>query len=117
MTSTAVASLDALAPGSAMTVMVTDKSGATVPVALVRESAGDVYAIGDTCTHGEVSLGEGDVEGTEVECWAHGGRFDVRTGDATELPAMEPVPVYSVSIEDGQIMVDVDANVSVTKEN
>jgi len=117
MTSTAVASLDDLAPGSAMTVMVTDQSGATVPVALVRESGGDVYAIGDTCTHGEVSLGEGDVEGHEVECWAHGGRFDVRTGDATELPAMEPVPVYSVSIEDGQIVVDVDANVAVTKEN
>lgn len=112
-----VLALDALAPGAATTVNVTNAAGETVPVALVRESAGDVYAIGDTCTHGEVSLGEGEVEGDEVECWAHGGRFNIRTGEATELPAMEPVPVYSVSIVDGNIVVDVDAPVAVTKEN
>ena len=117
MTENIVAALDDLAPGAAMTVTVTNEAGALVPVALVRESGGDVYAIGDTCTHGEVSLGEGDVLGTEVECWAHGGRFDIRTGEATELPALEPTPVYSVSIVDGNIVVDVDAPVAVTKEN
>lgn len=112
-----VLSLDELAPGKAATVMVTNEAGVKVPVALVRESGGDVYAIGDTCTHGEVSLGEGDVEGDEIECWAHGGRFSIRTGVATELPAMEPVPVYCVSVVDGNIVVDVDAPVSVMKEN
>ncbi|WP_061966132.1 MULTISPECIES: non-heme iron oxygenase ferredoxin subunit [Demequina] len=117
MSSQIVLSLDDLAPGKATTVHVTNEAGTSVPVALVRESAGDVYAIGDTCTHGEVSLGEGDVEGDEVECWAHGGRFSIKTGEATELPAMEPVPVYSVSIVDGNIVVDVDAPVPALKEN
>jgi 3-phenylpropionate/trans-cinnamate dioxygenase ferredoxin subunit len=112
-----VLSLEDLAPGRAATVNVTNEAGVVVPVALVRETGGDVYAIGDTCTHGEVSLGEGDVEGDELECWAHGGRFNIHTGEATELPAMEPVPVYSVSVVDGNIVVDVDAPVSVMKEN
>ena len=117
MSNQIVLSLDDLAPGKATTVTVTNEAGASVPVALVRESGGDVYAIGDTCTHGEVSLGEGEVEGDEVECWAHGGRFSIRTGEATELPAMEPVPVYSVSVVDGNIVVDVDAPVPALKEN
>jgi len=112
-----VLSLDELAPGKATTVTVTNEAGVQVPVALVRESGGDVYAIGDTCTHGEVSLGEGEVDGDEVECWAHGGRFSIKTGAATELPAMEPVPIYSVSIVDGNIVVDVDALVPAMKEN
>lgn len=117
MTDQIVLSLDDLAPGKATTVQVLNEAGDKVPVALVRESGGDVYAIGDTCTHGEVSLGEGEVEGDEIECWAHGGRFSIRTGAATELPAMEPVPVYSVSIVDGNIVVDVDAPVPALKEN
>lgn len=117
MSNQIVLTLDDLAPGRATTVTVTNEAGESVPVALVRESGGDVYAIGDTCTHGEVSLGEGEVEGDEVECWAHGGRFSIRTGEATELPAMEPVPVYSVSVVDGNIVVDVDAPVPALKEN
>ena len=31
-------------------------------VAIVRDSAGDVHAIDDTCSHANVSLSEGDVE-------------------------------------------------------
>jgi len=117
MNSQVVLALAELAPATAKTVHIINAAGESVPVALVRESAGDVYAIGDTCTHGEVSLGEGEVDGDEVECWAHGGRFSIRTGAATELPAMEPVPVYSVSIVDGNIVVDVDAPVAAMKEN
>lgn len=117
MTDQIVLSLDELAPGTAKTVNVLNEAGVSVPVALVRESGGDVYAIGDTCTHGEVSLGEGEVEGDEIECWAHGGRFSIHTGAATELPAIEPVPVYSAHVADGKIVVNVDAPVLVTKEN
>lgn len=68
------------------------------PVAVVR-SNGEVYAIHDVCSHAEVPLSEGDVDGTTIECWLHGSRFDLRTGRPTGLPATKPVPVYPVRIE------------------
>ena len=69
-----------------------------VPVALVR--VGDeVFAVGDICSHAEVSLSEGEVSGCQIECWLHGSRFDLRTGEPSGPPAFEPVPVYPVEIE------------------
>lgn len=76
------------------------------PIALVMDSNGDVFAIGDTCTHGDISLSEGFVEGQTLECWAHGSKFDLCTGKPLNLPAFEPVPVYSVEIIDGDIFID-----------
>ena len=76
------------------------------PIALVKDSAGDVYAIGDTCTHGDISLSEGFVEDDTLECWAHGSKFSLRTGKALTLPAYEPVPVFAVTIIDDDIYID-----------
>ena len=80
-------------------------------VAIVRDSAGDIHAIDDTCSHANVSLSEGDVEDGEIECWLHGSRFDLRSGKPTGLPAVTPIAVYPVKI-DGD-----DVFVSVTKES
>lgn len=77
-----------------------------VPIALVLDSAGEVHAIGDTCTHGDISLSEGFVEDDTLECWAHGSQFSLRTGKPLTLPAYEPVPVYVVQITDGDIFID-----------
>lgn len=77
-----------------------------VPIALVKDSAGDIHAIGDTCSHGEISLSEGFVEDSTVECWAHGSKFDLATGKPQNFPAFEPVPVYAVSIVDGDVYID-----------
>lgn len=71
-----------------------------VPVAVVR--VGDeVFAVDDICTHAEVSLSEGEVSGCQIECWLHGSRFDLRTGEPSGPPAFEPVKTYPVLI-DGQ---------------
>jgi len=83
-----------------------------VPIAVVLDNQGEVHAIGDTCTHGDISLSEGFVEGDTLECWAHGSAFSLRTGAALNLPAFEPVPVYVVEIEDGDVYIDP----TVTKE-
>lgn len=83
-----------------------------VPIALVLDGQGEVHAIGDTCTHGQISLAEGFVEGDTLECWAHGSAFSLRTGYPQNLPAYEPVSVYVVEIEAGDIYIDT----SVTKE-
>jgi len=80
-------------------------------VAVVRDSAGDIHAIDDTCSHANVSLSEGDVEDSAIECWLHGSRFDLRSGKPIGLPALIPIAVYPVKINGGDVFV------SVTKEN
>lgn len=77
-----------------------------VPIAVVLDGQGEVHAIGDTCTHGQISLSEGFVEGGTLECWAHGSQFSLTTGVPQNLPAYEPVPVYVVEIEDGDVYID-----------
>lgn len=99
-----VCKLADLAPNSATKV---DVSGR--PVALIR-IGDDVYAIGDTCSHAEVSLSEGELfcDTKEIECWKHGSLFSIETGEALTLPATQPVPVYVASVIDGAVMVDVE---------
>ncbi len=90
-----------LGDGSATRVVLDD-----VPVCLVR-AGDDVYAISDVCSHADVSLSEGDVDGRTIECWLHGSRFDLATGRPTGLPATHPVPVYPVRLEGDTVLVDV----------
>jgi len=77
-----------------------------VPIAVVKDAAGEIYAIGDTCTHGDISLSEGFVEDDTLECWAHGSKFSLKTGKPLTLPAYEPVPVYQVELKDGDVHID-----------
>ncbi|TQJ32299.1 non-heme iron oxygenase ferredoxin subunit [Microbacterium sp. SLBN-146] len=77
-----------------------------VPMALVLDGNGEIHAIGDTCTHGDISLAEGFVEGDTLECWAHGSAFSLRTGKPLNLPAYEPVPVYVVQIDGDDVLID-----------
>ena len=79
-----------------------------VEVLLARTENGDFYAIQDTCTHEEFSLSEGELWGYEVECPAHGSRFDVRNGRVRNLPAVIPARTYGVGIESGEVVVDLD---------
>jgi 3-phenylpropionate/trans-cinnamate dioxygenase ferredoxin component len=71
----------------------------------------DFYAIGDTCTHADVSLSEGEVdaETRHIECWKHGSCFSLETGHPDVLPATRPVPVYQVRVEGGDVLVEVPA--------
>ena len=103
MTGTVVCRLDDIAAGTATRVVVDGR-----PVALVRIDD-DVYAIGDTCSHAEVSLSEGEVypEERTIECWKHGSTFSLVTGEPQTLPATRPVPVYDVSVVDGDVVVSV----------
>lgn len=71
----------------------------------------DVYAIGDTCSHAEVSLSEGEVDPDTcmIECWKHGSQFSLVDGHPDSLPAVKPVPVYAASVRDGDVYVEVKA--------
>jgi len=107
VTATRVCSLSELSPATAKRVLVDG-----IPVAVVMDSAGAVHAIGDTCTHGEVSLSEGFVEDDALECWAHGSQFDLASGKPRNFPAYEPVPVYGVTVSDGEILIDIGHTLS-----
>ena len=107
-----------LEPGNLVQSYLTATDGIEVPVAVARTDDGEFYAINDICSHGEVSLSEGEIIGCEVECWAHGARFDLRTGAVTELPAMDPVPAYPIRVDGERVLVDVDHPLSSSiKEN
>lgn len=99
--STRVCSTTDVAPDSALKVVVDG-----VAISIVKDSAGKVHALGDTCTHGDISLSEGFVEDDTLECWAHGSKFSLETGKPLNLPAYEPVPVFAVTVIDGDVFVD-----------
>lgn len=76
-----------------------------VRVALVRLGPDEVRAVADLCTHANVSLSEGEVDGCTLECWLHGSRFDLRTGAPSGPPATTPVAVHPVRVADGIVFV------------
>jgi 3-phenylpropionate/trans-cinnamate dioxygenase ferredoxin subunit len=69
---------------------------------------GTFYCIDDVCTHDGGPLGEGYLEGDQIECPRHGARFDVKTGKALTLPAVLPVNTYPVQVEGDEIKVQVE---------
>jgi 3-phenylpropionate/trans-cinnamate dioxygenase ferredoxin component len=93
--------LDDVADGTARAVEIDG-----VELALVR-NGNEVYAIQNECSHAQIPLSEGEIDGDEIECWLHGSMFDLRTGKAINLPATEPVPVYPVRIDGADVLVDV----------
>lgn len=99
-----VCALADLAPGSATRF---DVAGRAVAVVRIGD---DVYAIGDTCSHADVSLSEGEVwcDEKELECWKHGSAFSLVTGEPSTLPATQPVPVYVATVVDGMVHVDIE---------
>ncbi len=74
---------------------------------VVFNIAGEIFAIGDLCTHDDGPLGDGDIEGFNVVCPRHGAEFDVRTGKAVSMPAVVDIPAYPVRVVDGMIEVGV----------
>lgn len=77
-------------------------------IALVR--LGDsVYAIGDRCSHADVSLSGGEVsdDECELECPKHGSRFSLTSGAPRSLPATQPVPVYDVRVVNGEVELEI----------
>ncbi len=102
MPTIAAIALDELADCSAKRL---DVDGHRVCVVRIGD---DVYAIGDRCSHAEVTQSEGEVlcDEKEIECWKHGSTFSLETGEPQTLPATQPVPVYSARIEGDKVVVE-----------
>lgn len=69
--------------------------------------AGQLFAIGDVCTHDDGPLGDGDLESYNIVCPRHGAEFDVRTGKVMQMPAVVDIPAYPVKVVEGMIQVGV----------
>jgi 3-phenylpropionate/trans-cinnamate dioxygenase ferredoxin subunit len=108
--SVTVGRLDDMPSGTARRVEI-----AGVAVAVVRIDD-DVYAIGDVCSHANVSLSGGEVwcDERELECPKHGSAFSLVDGSPSTLPATQPVPVFKASVVDGEIVVTVSTEAAIS---
>ena len=97
-----VCRIDDLPPGEAL--RVTD--GVPAPVAVFNVD-GELFAVDDTCTHQDASLADGWLEGCFIECPLHASAFDLRTGLPTCLPAKVALRTHRVTVEDGDVRLDV----------
>lgn len=70
------------------------------------EVQGELYATDNLCTHGAARLSDGFLEGREIECPFHQGRFDVCTGKALCAPLTENIRVYPVRIDNKRVFVN-----------
>jgi 3-phenylpropionate/trans-cinnamate dioxygenase ferredoxin component len=96
-----IAPVDELPNGERLFVEVEGKS------LVIFNMAGQLFAIGDICSHDDGPVGDGDIEGFNIVCPRHGGEFDIRTGQAVQLPAVVDIPAYPVKVVDGVIQVGI----------
>ena len=96
-----VASVDELPEGSLLAV----RTAAGDEVCLFNYR-GQIGAVRNVCTHAEFPLSDGtlDRDGT-IECVWHGARYFCLTGEVRRGPAVDPVAVYEVRVEDGKVQV------------
>ena len=97
-----VATTSEIEPG---TVKVFEVNGKQIAVC---NAEGTFYAIDDVCTHDGGPLDQGELLGTEIECPRHGALFDVTTGKALTLPAIQPVQSYPVQVDGDDVKVEVN---------
>ena len=71
-------------------------------------TGGEIFATDNVCTHGQARLCDGFLEGHEIECPLHQGKFDVRTGKPTCAPVTEAIRSYLVKVEAGRIFLALD---------
>ncbi len=88
-----------IAPGTMKTFVVNGQS------ILIANWQGTFFATHDVCTHDDGPLGDGALVGEEIECPRHGGRFNVKTGAATQMPAMFPIQTLAVQIVGDEIQI------------
>ncbi len=72
------------------------------------ELDGAVYATDNTCTHGHARMSDGFLEGREIECPLHQGKFDICTGKALCAPLTDNIKTYTVRIENMRVMLQLD---------
>lgn len=92
--------VDAVEDGEALRIEIEGRA----PLAVYHVD-GEFFVSDDTCSHGEAHLSEGTVEGAQIECPWHTGKFCLRTGAALNFPAVTPIRVYPAIVRDGAVFI------------
>ncbi len=74
------------------------------PIGLTKID-GEFFAFADVCTHDDGPVAEGDLDEYIIECPRHGAKFDIRTGKVKQLPAVVPIPIYTVKVAGDAVLV------------
>jgi len=69
---------------------------------------GTYYATEGRCTHGLANLADGMLDGDQIECSFHFGKFHVPSGKPTESPCFIALKTYKTEVRDGQVFIDLD---------
>ncbi len=72
---------------------------------LLTRVGGQIYAIGNRCTHWGCSLAQGQLQSGDIKCHCHGSTFNLATGAVVSGPATSPEPSFDVRERNGQIEV------------
>jgi nitrite reductase/ring-hydroxylating ferredoxin subunit len=64
------------------------------------------YVTADECTHGPGWLSEGWIEGREIVCPFHQGKFDLTTGEPTAAPCADPLRTWTAYVRDDAVWID-----------
>ena len=97
-----VGEVNELAPGEKKQI---DLDG--IEVALFNVE-GEYFVIEDICSHDNAPLCHGRFDGEEITCPRHGARFNVKTGAALCMPAVEAIDTYEVKIDGNDLLIEVD---------
>lgn len=69
---------------------------------------GKFYAMRGVCNHQGGPLPEGELNDNVITCPWHGAQWDVTTGNLVDFPMeLDPEPVYKITIENGDVFVEV----------
>ena len=68
---------------------------------------GTFHATDGLCTHEQVHLCNGLVDGDTIECPKHNGRFNYRTGAALRAPVCIDLRRYAVRLVAGRVEIDI----------
>lgn len=72
---------------------------------LVTKINGEFYAVENNCTHENLPLNGGEIYQGQIQCPHHGARFDLKTGKATQFPAVVELKTYEIKIENDDVLV------------
>lgn len=96
--------LEELPPGAKKAVKFEDQWVMVVNV------SSQLYAVSGMCSHQTKPLWNGRVRNCKITCPVHGARFDLKTGDALDLPATKPIDTYPVRVVGDQVEVCLEPN-------
>ncbi|MGM0517156.1 MAG: Rieske (2Fe-2S) protein [Pseudomonadota bacterium] len=72
---------------------------------LVVNADGVILAVIDECSHQELPISDGPIDGDIITCPWHNAEFCLRDGEALSAPAYEPIDCYDVRVENDTIYV------------